>query len=155
MYIKDKMRVRDSSGKEFDIEMDLKIEIQPTEWQADPDDDLPNSRFMCPMNVPWKNVWPKKQGESEKDFVERNDVFARNITKEYDIKTNQFFTEIDHHFIHFSSSLKSMDQLRLLELENNNFRQDVDERLWQKSITNKTASRSSGSIAELFKYTPV
>ena len=29
MYIKDRMRVRDSSGKEFDIEMDLKVEIQP------------------------------------------------------------------------------------------------------------------------------
>jgi hypothetical protein len=29
MYIKDRMRVRDASGKEFDIEMDLKVEIQP------------------------------------------------------------------------------------------------------------------------------
>ncbi len=33
LYIKDKIRVRDSSGKEFDVEMDLKIEIQSKEWQ--------------------------------------------------------------------------------------------------------------------------
>jgi hypothetical protein len=33
MYIKDRMRVRDSSGKEFDIEMDLKVEIQPAKPQ--------------------------------------------------------------------------------------------------------------------------
>jgi hypothetical protein len=46
MYIKDRMRVRDSSGKEFDIEMDLKVEIQPARPEiqqrsdADPNDEV-------------------------------------------------------------------------------------------------------------------
>lgn len=77
------MRVRDSSGKEFDIEMDLKIEIQPTEWQVPEDlpDDNP-TRFMCPVNIPWKNVWQKKQADIEKDYINRHDVFQRNISKE-------------------------------------------------------------------------
>jgi len=46
MYIKDRMRVRDSSGKEFDIEMDLKVEIQPARPEiqqrsdTDPNDEV-------------------------------------------------------------------------------------------------------------------
>jgi len=39
MYIKDRMRVRDSSGKEFDIEMDLKVEIQQRS-DTDPNDEV-------------------------------------------------------------------------------------------------------------------
>ena len=67
MYIKDRMRVRDASGKEFDIEMDLKVEIQPARPEIE-DQKLGeghfSSRFMCPISIPWRHAFSKKQVES-------------------------------------------------------------------------------------------
>ena len=67
MYIKDRMRVRDSSGKEFDIEMDLKVEIQPAKSECEENRVEHNhfsNKFMCPISIPWKHAFSRKQVES-------------------------------------------------------------------------------------------
>ena len=67
MYIKDRMRVRDSSGKEFDIEMDLKVEIQPAKSEFKQNQVEHNhfsNKFMCPISIPWKHAFSRKQVES-------------------------------------------------------------------------------------------
>ena len=68
MYIKDRMRVRDASGKEFDIEMDLKVEIQPARSSEVEHRKLElsqfSNRFMCPISIPWRHAFSRKQVES-------------------------------------------------------------------------------------------
>jgi hypothetical protein len=58
-----------------------------------------------------------------------------------------------------SPSMNSMEQLKLLEIENNNFGYEcsaADEKIWRKSgrVEDKTQPHKS-SLADLFKYTPV
>ena len=100
---------------------------------------------MCPISMPWKHAFSKRQVER----VRSHSPSGRHF-KEGKLSSSPSLNSMEH------LKLNSMEQLKLLEIENNNCDFEGDRKLWMKSgrVEEKTAPHKS-SLADLFKYTPV